>query len=178
MAVQAARRAQLLHRCVRQCSQMRREAMHLHRSFLKCAPWTCRCCARAGGRGGLRGAEMHDVFCRQTRRARQRTQSAGSKSLVFRHHILPEVKLLHVLKEAYLKSHWRNTLVTAASTELLQRNRRSGHTRQRAFSVRTAATSYDERSRCCPGPTVIRTRRGLPNTAHKKRPLRTTPPPR
>ena len=59
----------------------------------------------------------------------------------------------------------------------LQRNRRSGPT-QRAFRRRTHATSYYERSRCCPGPTVIRTRRGLPSAAHQtKRPLlRTTPP--
>ena len=39
-------------------------------------------------------------------------------------------KLLRVPKEAYLKSHPRNTLVTAhrQSRALLQRNRRSGHT--------------------------------------------------
>ena len=65
-------------------------------------------------------------------------------------------KLLRVPKEAYLKSHPRNTLpVTAASTEQSAAEQtQCGHT-QREFRRRTAAASYDERSRCCPGPTFI-----------------------
>ena len=66
-----------------------------------------------------------------------------------------------------------HALVTAASTEhfFLQRNRRSGPHATRVHAV-GPRLPYDERSRCCPGPTVIITRRGLPSAAHQtKRPL-------
>ena len=144
--------------------------------FQQRAVWTTQwCCTRARGGRGLRDAEMHRLTNRDCGLSERRTQMCGVKLPCVRLHP-SEAKLLRVPKEAYLKSHPRNTLLSQRTTEhFLQRNRRSGHT-QRAFSVRTAATSYDERSRCCPGHTVIIPRRGLPNTAHKKRPLRTTPP--
>ena len=131
-----------------------------------------RCCTRARGGRGLRDAELHRLTNERLGCQSDARKCAGSNS--------PLVAFIRSKADTGPEGGIPQIAGTRSSQRIdralfAAEQRRSGHT-QRAFSVRTAATSYDERSRCCPGRTVIRTRRGLPNTAHKKRPLRTTPP--
>ena len=93
--------------------------------FPQRAVWTTQwCCTRARGGRGLRDAEMHRLTNRDCGLSASRRTWDGVK---VRWHS-SEIKLLRVPKEAYLKSHPRNTLVTAHRQSTLQRNRRSGHT--------------------------------------------------
>ena len=64
-------------------------------------------------------AEVLSVVC----------QTVRPKSLVFYGCIRPEAKLIRVPKEAYLKSHPRNTLSSAASERFFAAEQTHGHTR-------------------------------------------------
>ena len=85
--------------------------------FPQRAVWTTQwCCTRARGGRGLRDAELHGLTNRDCGLSERRTQMCGVKLPCVRLHP-SEAKLLRVPKEAYLKSHPRNTLVTAARAE-------------------------------------------------------------
>ena len=82
--------------------------------FSKRAPGIQGCCARAGRRGELRGAEMHNVFGLSLR-VECLVSKVRGQSLVLGGLHSCATKLARVPKEAYLKSHPRNTLVVTAA---------------------------------------------------------------
>ena len=89
--------------------------------FPQRAVWTTQwCCTRARGGRGLRDAELHRLTNERLGCQSDARNCAGSNSLVFWLHS-SESKLIRVPKEAYLRSHPRNTLSSsAASTERLR----------------------------------------------------------
>ena len=78
--------------------------------FQQRAVWTTQwCCTRARGGRGLRDAELHRLTNERLGCQQVDALGTGSKSLVIWWHS-SEAKLIRVPKEAYLKSHPRNTL--------------------------------------------------------------------
>ena len=146
--------------------------------FQQRAVWTTQwCCTRARGGRGLRDAEMHRLTNRDCGLSERRTQMCGVKLPCVRLHP-SEAKLRRVPKEAYLKPHPRNTpLVTAARTERFAAQPQRTHATRVTPSDRGYIIRREPRG-CCPGHTVLRTRRGCRAQRTKKRPLRTPPPPR
>ena len=112
--------------------------------FQQRAVWTTQwCCTRARGGRGLRDAELHRLTNERLGCQQVDALGTGSKSLVFWWHS-SEAKLVLVPKEAYLKSHPRNTLSSHSgidgAPQSLQRNRRSGHTVTRGCVTPSART--------------------------------------
>ena len=124
LAVQATRRHSQLHRWGMQRLPARRGAAILHPISQRAARIEgMALCTRARR---VRIARRGDRTVNYVRAmpGQQSVRRSGSKSQDLRLHS-SEAKLIRVPKEAYLKSHPRNTLVTAASTGALQRNRQA-----------------------------------------------------
>ena len=145
--------------------------------FQQRAVWTTQwCCTRARGGRGLRDAEMHRLTNRDCGLSASRRTWDGVKVLFLVAFIRnkaatgPEGGIPQIAPAEHARHSASTEHFAAEQTQRPHGNERLPSRRRRGRRER--------RGQCCPGHTVIITRRGLPSAAHKKRPLRTTPPPR
>ena len=144
--------------------------------FQQRAVWTTQwCCTRARGGRGLRDAELHRLTNERLGCQQVDALGTGSKSLVFGG--------IHPKQNWYWsrRRHTSNRTRGTRSRLAAARTERFAVQPQRTHATRVTPSDRGyiirrEPRGCCPGHTVIIPRRGLPNTAHQKRPLRTPPP--
>ena len=130
LAVQAARRHSRLHRWGMQWLHTRRRGSELHRSFAACSKdHTQVLCTRARRVRIARRGVAQINLSRLGLSDCLRTQLCGVKVACFWYLYPSEGKAIRVPKEAYLKSHPRNTLLVTAASTSSAAEQTSGHTR-------------------------------------------------